>query len=193
MRKNQLLLVCTLILSLFLVTGTAIAANEPTTPPIPGDTFRVDYFANANTEGAPDATVRIVNPGTTYETLCADIYVFDPFQEMSECCSCSLSPNSIRTLSVNGDLTSNPLTGTVLTSGALKIVSSTCGDPAKLHPTPSVKAWATHIQNSNFTVTEGESQQSGLSAGEVAGLDAGCAAIELEGSGHGICSCGTGD
>jgi hypothetical protein len=193
MRNNQLLLVCTLVVSLFLVTGTAIAVDQPTLTPIPGDTFRVDYFANANTEGAPDATVRIINPGTTYETLCADIYVFDPFQEMAECCSCSLSPNSIRTLSVNSDLTSNPLTPTVLVSGAVKIVSSLCGDPAKLKPTPAVKAWFTHIQNSNYTITEGESQQSGLSSGEVAGLDAGCAAIELEGSGHGICSCGSGD
>jgi hypothetical protein len=192
MRKTQLSLVCTLVVSLFLITGTAMAVEEPATR-LPADTLRVDYFANANTSGAPDATVRIINPGTTFETLCADIYVFDTHQEMSECCSCPLTPDGIRALSVNSDLTANPLTPTVLTNGAIKIVSSTCGDPAKLSPTPAVKAWATHIQNTTYTITEGESQQSGLSSGEVAALDAGCAAIELEGSGHGICTCGTGD
>jgi hypothetical protein len=196
MRKNQLLLVCTLVVSLFLVTGTAIAAVEESARLIPGDNLRVDYFANANTAGAPDATVRITNPGTTFENLCADIYVFYPDQEMAECCGCILTPDGLRTLSVNLDLTANPLTTTVPVNGVIKIVSSTGSptcDPRALAPTPAVKAWATHIQNTTYTITEGESQQAGLSSGEVASLDAGCAAIVREGSGHGICTCGTGD
>lgn len=192
MRKTQWLVICTVLASLLLVTGTAIAGDAPGkfAPP---DTLRVDYFSNANTSGAPDGTVHIINPGTTYATICADIFVFDDHQEMSECCSCSLSPNSIRTLSVNTDLTSNPLTGKLLSHGAIKIVSSTCGDPAKLNPTPALKSWATHIQNSRFTITEGESQMATLSQGEIAALDQQCAGIELDGSGSGICSCGTGD
>jgi hypothetical protein len=193
MRKLQLLVVCTLVASIVLLTGTAIAGDVQSKKQIPSNTLKVDYFSNANTSGAPDATVHIVNPGTTYTTLCADVYVFDAFQEMSECCSCSLSPDSIRTLSVNTDLTNNPLTGKILTNGAIKMVSSTCGDPSKLNPTPTVRAWATHIQNSNFTITEGESQDAVLSEGEVSALDAQCAAIELDGSGSGICTCGVGD
>jgi hypothetical protein len=183
------------VVSLLLVTGAAMASERP----VVQDTLKVDYFSNANTSGAPDATVHIVNPGTTYATICADIYVFDDSQEMSECCSCSLSANSIRTLSVNGDLTGNPLTGKTLTHGAIKIVSAaytgkrTCADPAKIVPTPATNAWATHIQTSNFTITEGESQNAGLSSGEVTALDAQCSAIELDGSGSGICTCGTGD
>jgi hypothetical protein len=192
MRKTQLLLICAVVASLLLVTGTAMAIESRRTQP-PADTLKVDYFSNANTSGAPDATVHIINPGTTYATICADIYVFDDHQEMSECCSCSLSPNSIRTLSVNTDLTSNPLTGKILSHGAVKIVSSVCGDPSKINPTPTLKSWATHIQTSNFTITEGESQDAALSEGEVSGLDAQCAAIELDGSGSGICTCGTGD
>jgi hypothetical protein len=190
MRKTQLLLVCTVVASVLL--GTAIAADQGNSQVIPPDTLKVDYFANANTSGAPDATLRIINPGSTYATLCADIYVFDDSQEMSECCSCSLTPDGIRTLSVDKDLTSNPLTGKTLTHGAIKIVSSMCGDASKLKPTPSMKSWATHIQDSKFTITEGESQPAALSAGEVTALDAGCNAIELEGSGSGICSCGSG-
>jgi hypothetical protein len=192
MRKNQLFVICTVFASLLLVTATAMAGDAKAAPP-PGDTLKVDYFSNANTSGAPDATVHIINPGTTYATICADIYIFDDSQEMSECCQCSLSPNSIRTISVNTDLTSNPLTGKILSHGAIKIVSSACGDASQLKPTPAVKAWATHIQNSNFTITEGESQAATLSNGEESALDAQCAAIELDGSGSGICSCGTGD
>jgi hypothetical protein len=188
MRKTQLLAVCT-VASLFLITGTAIAATTKQ----PADTLKVDYFSNANTSGAPDATVHIINPGTTFGTICADIYVFDDHQEMSECCSCSLSPDSIRTLSVNTDLTNNPLTGHILSHGAIKIASSLCGDPAMLKPVPAIRAWATHIQNSKFTITEGESQDATLSDGEGAALDRECAAIELDGSGSGICTCGTGD
>jgi hypothetical protein len=188
MRKTQLLAVCT-VASLFLITGTVIAATTKQ----PADTLKVDYFSNANTSGAPDATVHIINPGTTFGTICADIYVFDDHQEMSECCSCSLSPDSIRTLSVNTDLTNNPLTGHILSHGAIKIASSLCGDAAKVKPIAAVRAWATHIQNSKFTITEGESQDATLSDGEGAALDRECAAIELDGSGSGICTCGTGD
>ena len=63
-----------------------------------GDGYRLNYFSNANTKGAPDATVRIVNPGTTADDstgdngdLCANIYVFAPDQQLSECCGCKVA------------------------------------------------------------------------------------------------------
>jgi len=67
----------------------------------------VNYFVNANTPGAPDGTVRLTNPGTSGATVWADIYVFYPDEEMSECRSCSLTPDGLRTLSINDDLTSS--------------------------------------------------------------------------------------
>lgn len=192
MKKITLLVVCTLALAL---CATAFA----TTPP--ADTLKVDYFANANTASAPDGTVRIDNPGTSGGNLCAAIFVFDANEEMSECCNCLVTPDGLRTLSVNGDLTSNPANGTILNTGVIKIVSSkaqggTCPNPtspSNLVPTPAVRAWATHIQNSNFTITETNSQDATLSATEVSSLQNGCHAIHLVGSGSGICSCGTGD
>lgn len=197
MRKIHLFIVCMTVVSLLLLTGAAMAEEKP----VVQDTLKVDYFSNANTSGAPDGTVHIVNPGTTYSEICADIYVFDDSQEMSECCSCGLSPDSIRTLSVNTDLTSNPLTGKTLTHGAIKIVSAAyapkapfkCSNPSNIVPTPAVNAWATHIQTSNFTITETQSQAATLSAGEVSALDTQCASILNVGSGAGICTCGTGD
>jgi hypothetical protein len=182
-----MLVVCTLALA--LCAGYAAAQTAP-----PADTLKVDYFANANTAGAPDATVRITNPGTSGGNLCADIYVFYPDQEMAECCGCALTPNGLTTLSVNSNLTANPLTGTLLTSGVIKIVSSVdkgvC-NPTSISPTAGLRSWATHIQNSAFTITETASQDATLSTAEQARLRNECSAIVLDGSGHGICSCGT--
>jgi hypothetical protein len=192
MLRTTMVVVCTVALA--LCAGYAVAT---TTPP-PADTLKVDYFANANTAGAPDATVRITNPGTAGGGLCAAIYVFDVNQEMTECCSCYVSPDGLRTLSVNTDLTSNPLTGVILSTGAIKIVSTranstTCPNPTNLTPTAGVRAWATHIQNSNFTITEDVSPDATFSATEQNRLQTECVSIHTDGSGHGICSCGTGD
>jgi len=153
----------------------------------------VDYFSNANTSGAPDGTVRLTNPNTSGGNIWAAIYVFDPNQEMSECCECRLTPDGLRTLSVNSDLTSNPLTPVTLSTGLIKIVSTTGLSASKLFPVAAIRSWATHIQNSNFAITETASQDATLSAAEVSRLQAECAGIQHDGSGHGICSCGTGD
>jgi hypothetical protein len=192
MKRITMLVVCTLALAI----SVGYAAAEVTTPP--ADVLKVDYFANANTAGAPDGTVRIDNPGTAGGNLCAAIFVFDANQEMSECCSCLVTPDGLRTLSVNTDLTSNPLTGKILTGGVIKIVSTkangtTCPNPTSMTPTASVRAWATHIQNSNFTVTETSSQDATLSATEQGNLQNECVAIHKDGSGSGVCTCGTGD
>ncbi len=167
----------------------------------------VDYFANANTTGAPDATVRIVDPGTSDDPtsngkeaapLCALIYVFDANQQLSECCGCSLSANALATLSVNNNLTANPLLGTKLHTGVIKIVSSAPGpscDPTTIIPIPALRAWATHVQNKvgvAFPATEGESQSAALGLGEQADLAEDCKVLEELGSGAGVCKCPAG-
>jgi len=164
---------------------------------IPPDTMKVDYFANANT-GAPDGTLRIINPGTAPGNVCASIFVFDPQQELSECCSCFVSPDGMATLSVNTDLTSSPLTAVFLTTGVIKIVSTipvagTCPlFPVNVSPESAVRAWTTHIQDAGFTPTEAPSQDATLTLSEMKRLEKQCYAIQITGSGHGICTCGTG-
>lgn len=180
---------CTLAIALCVTS--AWAQSVPA-----ADTLKVDYFANAHTDGAPDATVRITNPGTSGSALCASIYVFDTTQEMSECCSCYITADGLRTLSVNTNLTSNPLTGVYLSTGLIKVVSTQpragiCPRPG-ITPIAAVRAWATHIQNTDFTITETASQDATLSAAEVGRLERGCSSILNVGSGAGICSCGTG-
>ena len=178
---------------LVLVLGTGAAMAQ--------DVFRVNYFSNANTAGAPDATVRIDNPGLTYGNLCAMVYVFDADQQLSECCGCVETHNGLRTLSVNTDLTGNPLTGRKSTTGVIKVVSaavnnSPCDPTANVTPTANLRVWATHIQNkvgAAYPITETESSDSTLGATELANLQAQCAFVAILGSGQGVCSCGGGD
>lgn len=194
------------------LTGLAALLSAQTSP-YP-DTYKVNYFSNAIPDDYvscdppptyPDAIVQITNVGAQIGSktdpsgnLCAMIYVFDPNQELSECCGCAITPDGLLTLSVDNDLTANPLTGSTLSSGVIKIVSSaptkwpSC-DPTKPVPTIGVRAWGTHIQNqfetTNFE-TETEFSDGNLSAGELKSLEAKCQAVGVVGSGSGICSCG---
>ncbi|HLK09761.1 MAG TPA: hypothetical protein VKW76_00090 [Candidatus Binatia bacterium] len=172
------------------------------------DVFEINYFANANTDSGADATVRITNPGANGAPspagdLCALIYVFTADQQMAECCGCPVSPNGLRTLSVTRDLTDNPLTGVLPTTGALKIVSSTptatgsC-DPTSPTPTPELIAWATHVQKpwvsgGTVAITETAFEDASLGSAELADLTSKCGAIFDNGSGHGVCTCGRGE
>jgi hypothetical protein len=192
----KLTLCKTLTLALVLVGLVTLGANVASAQ----DVFKVNYFSN-NAAPAPDATVRIDNPGLTYGNLCAMIYVFDNDQQLTECCGCIETHNGLRTLSVRNNLTSNPLTGIRSNNGVIKIVSaavnnSPCDPTANVKPTANLRAWVTHIQNAvgtAFPITETESSDSTLGATELANLQAQCSFVNILGSGHGICSCGTGD
>jgi hypothetical protein len=186
MRQTLLLLI--VLLCVALLAPATWAQNAP-----PADTLKVDYFANANTSGAPDAVIQLTNPNTSGGSIYAAIYVFDPNQEMSECCECLLTPDGLRTVWVNPDLTGNPLTPVTLTTGLIKVVSTTGTSASKLFPTPAVRGWATHLQNSSFAATETAMQDATLSLNEVSRLQRECASIQIDGSGHGICTCGSGD
>jgi len=176
----------------FAIVGAGAASAQ--------DVYKVNYFSN-NAAPAPDATVRISNPGVTYGNLCAMVYVFDADQQLTECCGCVETHNGLRTLSVRTNLTSNPLTGVVSRNGVIKIVSaavnnSPCDPTSNVSPKANLRAWVTHIQNAVGTawpITETESSDSTLGATELANLQAQCAFINILGSGQGICSCGTGD
>jgi hypothetical protein len=199
----SMLAIASLTAASWAATTTAPAFGANSTEAPPADALKVDYFANANTAGAPDGTARLTNPGTPGGNVCAYITVFDSNQEMSECCGCLLTPDGLATLSVNTDLTSNPLTGVTLSTGAIKIfsvapVNNTCPLPgtsraAQPFESGGVRAWVTHIQNSNFSETETGSQDATLSDAESFRVYNECAAIVLDGSGHGVCTCGTGE
>jgi hypothetical protein len=159
------------------------------------DTFKVNFF---NTADGADNTVNVTNDGTSGGPVCADIYVFEPNQELSECCACLITPDGLATFSVLTDLTSSPLTGlgTAPTTGVIKILSGTpsskgaCPLPTAVSPTPGIRAWGTQIDTtSTITVTESEFSDATLSQAELTSLNKQCKAIGLIGSGHGVCAC----
>jgi hypothetical protein len=170
--RLTMLLFAAAVAALTLCFGAA-TTNAQTTP---ADAFQVNYFTGANTTGtgtaaAPDATVYITNAGSQGgNDLCANIYVFNPEQELTECCSCEVTPDGLLALSVN-QLTHNPLTGSATRqhAGVIKIVATTvtpangCSNnqssgavTAGMTITPAggggsplgagLRAWATHVQ-----------------------------------------------
>jgi len=170
-----------LVIAGLVTIGAGIASAQ--------DVYKVNYFSN-NAAPAPDATVRIDNPGLTYGNLCAMIYVFDADQQLTECCGCAETHNGLRTLSVRSNLTSNPLTGVVSRNGVIKVVSaavndSPCDPTSNVKPTANLRAWVTHVQNAVGTawpITETESSDSTLGATELANLQAQCAFVNILGS-----------
>jgi hypothetical protein len=200
-----------------LPTAPALAVD----PPALLDVLRVNYFDNAG--GSTDSFVRITNPGTSRVTtvpgpgsgdLCAMVYVFRPDQEFAACCGCKVTPNALLKLSVNR-LVSNPLNGSAPSAGVIKIVSalpnatantipgsSTVCDAGaisvtratNLIPTPTLREWGTHIDDSG-AITEEEFAGANLSAAEFSALEINCAIAEGTalppgtGSGHGTCDC----
>jgi hypothetical protein len=157
------------------------------------------YFTN--NVPLPDTTVRISNPGIDGNSLCAMVYVFDQNQQMAECCGCVISPDGLRTLSVQKDLNDNPLTGVRSTTGSLMIVpadyssTSSC-DASSMTPDGLSVAWATHLQatsQSKYSISETPFSATPLNDTLSSALQAQCQFIQQLGSGQGICRCGTGD
>lgn len=165
------------------------------------------YYTNANTTGVPDARMSVVNPGSVNGfspagDLCANIYVFRSDQQMMECCSCKVTPDGLRTFSVNMDLTNNPLVAAAPQTGAIKIVSSavpaggSCNNIAGTAYKASglLGAWITHVNATTpgaFSVSETNFFPGALSATELSKVQQQCLFIENNGRGVGICTCGS--
>lgn len=179
----------------------ALVANVAAQQPL-----KAGYFTGAHNPNLPDGRVTITSPGFftgSNGELCAMIYVFYPDQQMTECCGCMTTPDGERELSINTDLTSNPLISIVPQRGAIRVVSappnsSGVCDPSNLtNPQRELLVWGTHPVDSSGTsstqMTETEYPDAPLSAHEASDLGTFCHDVTLLGSGRGRCTCGTGD
>ena len=183
---------------LVLVPGLAFAQG----------TYYVDYYANnAGPAGVYDQIIRIVNVGTLGTPLtapvcpatgciCANIYVFDPDQEMIACCAESLTPNELDAAYVGKDLTFNTLTTYIPPSGVVKIVltpnpSGSCNptNPLTGADTGLAAVWGTHLQvpGAALFLTETEKLPRTLSSAEAGFLPQACSFALYLGSGRGTC------
>ena len=105
--------------------------------------------------------------------------MFDYSEELTECCSCLITPDGLLSESVNNNLTANPLTGIKPTRGVIKIISSVSPMVPPnflIEPSPGIRAWATHVQklNSGYAVSETPFSDSELVVGEQLLLDELC-------------------
>jgi hypothetical protein len=174
---------------LLLLSTTAVAQTT--------DVFSVTYFDNNTATGAPVAIVHVLNPGNG--ALCADVYVLGADQELSECCSCPITPNGLLTFTVDV-ATSNPGDGNPQrNAGSIDIIadSSASCNASSPSPTPDLRAWATHINRDSaastatatvFDVTEDEFLDTPLSSGEQSELAGRCGFFQANSSGRGDCS-----
>jgi len=205
MKKLGLLLLPMLAITLML-GGNAFATV------VGGDNsyYFVTYYSNANTSGAPDGTLRLVNDGDYATlTLWAAIYVFDDSQEMRSCCACPITADGLLSESVNKELTANEFTGRgQIARGVIKVISSANNTPTATAYFPGLRGWMTHIEATSTTfpapgpgndvnavekgpwfVTETALAESNLTSLETGNLEALCSYGLTIGSGYGSCPC----
>ena len=172
------------------------------------DVYQVNYFANRNNTAGFDQVVNITNPGvqgsplsSNEGALCANLYVFAADQQLTECCAFPITADGLLTLSINNDLTGNPLTSVSPSSGVVKLVSSAktgACDPTSIDHRWQHRAgsgsWGTHLVQTTpgtlFT-TETAFAPAPLSATEAEFLPYTCRFVQYLGSGKGVCTAGS--
>ena len=176
-------------------TSPYVTSSASSTPP---DNFSVQYYIDplgVGTIGEAE-TIDIVDPGTNGAgNLCADIYVIDASEEMTECCGCLITPDQLVEFTFTNLLT-NPANGIPSEFGDIKLVSSAPGaggtcNPGKPTPTPALRAWKVlAIENDpNQQITDAPFLPATLSTGELNTLSSTCEGFEKTLSGTGICTC----
>jgi hypothetical protein len=161
------------------------------------DTFQIGYAANLN---IGDSYVNFTNSGATVangvsQNLCINLYTFDPQEELISCCTCSVTPNGLVSLSVIKSLISNPLTPAIPTAVVIKAVASTgaCNASTVTGIAHGLLGWGTTLhQNTStaapsYAVTEIPLSQATLTAAELAHITSTCGFIQADGTSFGIC------
>lgn len=156
-----------------MLGGTALGQGD-------NSYYFTTYYSTANTASAPDATLRIINDGGAEISdgeffinnnapgqlgagipLWASIYVFDDSEELTECCSCLITPDGLLSESVNKNLTANPIRGVLNTRGVIKVISSSTEADvntgfAPNNPVAGLRVWATHVNGTKVTLSPGK-------------------------------------
>jgi hypothetical protein len=157
-----------------------------------------ELIGYATNLGSGDSTFNLTNPGTIGGSdpggdICANVYVFDPSQELIACCSCPLTPNHLKTLSVGADLIRNTLTPGIPSGVTVAFIPSTACDASAVNSTniaPGLAGWGITLHavpGGGFGVTETKLQPALLSPSELKRMTSQCGFIEANGSKFGIC------
>jgi hypothetical protein len=186
-------------------TRTPTSTPQPTPTPTsasltaPSDAFQVRYASNLN---LGDSVVNITNAGSTMtgggalSNICVDVYAFSPDEQLISCCSCTVTPNALVSLSARSDLIANTLTPAVPNSIVIKLLATAgtpCNAAVPMFGTlaSGMRAWGTTLHSTpvagTYAVTETEFSPAVLSAAELARITSFCGFIQANGSGYGIC------
>jgi hypothetical protein len=166
----------------------------------PESAYQVGYASNLL---SGDSYVNLTNTGVRNGFdpaggICANVYVFDPSEELIACCACYVTPDGLRTFPTKQDLLT-PLTIGSPESVVIKLIASTPTTGTSCDassPTPSnieagLRAWGTTLHQNTasgkFEITENVFQSSVLSPSELTKLTSYCGFIQANGSGFGIC------
>lgn len=200
------------------VALSSAAFAQVSAPPSAVDVpYQVRYTSLVNLPGS-NSVVTITNTGATGAdlfsgttasitgSLCANVYAFDPQEELLSCCSCPVTPNGLVTISVQQDILPNLLTPAKPTSMVIKLLASapivsgasaTCANSSMLagSPTsplvPGMLAWGTslHVGPTALSspTTETAFSPATLSNGELSRLTQLCRFILANGTGFGQC------
>jgi len=203
---------------LFLATFASAAVAFAQNPITADSPYQVHYASNLT---AGDSVINITNTGANGASLfgpgfgpqvgniCVNVYALDPGEELVSCCSCLVTPDGLKSLSVVNDLINNTETAVKPTSVVIKLISTlagtngsstSCSNSAATVGTATLAtglaAWGTTLHaapSGGFSVTETAFTPATLSAGELASLANRCEGIIGNGSGAGVCnSCRTG-
>jgi hypothetical protein len=134
------------------------------------------------------------------------VYAFDAAEEMIACCSCAVTPNGLKSLSVGNDVNNNALTAGIANSVVLKLLATnasagTLCNPASPSmatapgssqaPTTGLRAWSTTLHalsgSSAYNMSEKPFSFSTLTAAELTHVATTCGFIQSVGGGYGIC------
>ena len=206
-----------------VASSMAVFAQNPITADSPfqiGVATRLDVtdaVINISNSGANGNSLYGPGYGGAQGNICANVYAFSQDEQLISCCSCLVTPNGLVSLSVNGDLTSNTLTGVVPPEVVVKVLATATGGTtsspdytgtscagtaatvSSLAPATGLLAWgtSTHIVAAGYSTTEtthgatvygyNAFTPSTLSSGELASIENRCRNIIGNGSKFGIC------
>jgi hypothetical protein len=177
-------------------------------PVLADDTFQINFATNLNLS---DSFLDLTNTGATVsagasQSLCVNVYAFDPAADEIACCTCSVPPNGLASMSVKTSILANTGTSVMPTSVVVKLVASTGTCNASTitvlahgmaawmttthtltKTTPSPNYWTPATTTTTATQEETAFTQADLSAAELSHITSTCAFIESNDGGSGIC------
>jgi hypothetical protein len=161
-----------------------------------------DSFTNiSNTGASGGATTQSGTTAAVPGSICANVFAFDPAEELVSCCSCPVTPDGLVSLSAQKDLLVNPLTHLAPQSLSIVLVATqpvanSCANSASnLTPALLVSglvAWEATLHSNTSTTalapTENPFTPVTYSSAELARLASVCTFAVAQGSGSGICN-----